>query len=130
DVASIERALAATRQRLKRLAAREAALARVTGPDAAAAHDREARERLAREQAAARAEQARLRDARTAATRTEAGLRGEFGVFTDPRNGIERLDDRTPILLMPVRLETRFKTVATPGGAAPAPPPRVALHPD
>ncbi len=32
-----------------------------------------------------------------------------FGRFSDPRENIGRLDDRIPILLFPVRLETRFK---------------------
>jgi hypothetical protein len=33
----------------------------------------------------------------------------DFAVFTDPRKGIAELSDTTPILMMPVRLETRFK---------------------
>lgn len=43
-----------------------------------------------------------------------------FGVFTDPRTGIGRLNDATPILLMPVRLETRFKTIPIVGNRAAA----------
>lgn len=35
----------------------------------------------------------------------------DFSVFLDPTKNIERLDDRYPILLMPVRIETRFKQV-------------------
>lgn len=34
-----------------------------------------------------------------------------FSVFTDPVQGIENLDDDTPIVLFPLRLETRFKTI-------------------
>ncbi len=37
------------------------------------------------------------------------GWSSEFAVFTDPLNGIGRFDDSVPILMMPVRLETRFK---------------------
>jgi hypothetical protein len=39
-------------------------------------------------------------------------------LFTDPREGIQRLQDGTPILLMPVRLETRFKTFSNIAGIA------------
>ena len=34
---------------------------------------------------------------------------GEFGNFSDPRQGIRNLSDDYPILLFPLRLETRFK---------------------
>jgi len=43
-------------------------------------------------------------------------LAGNFAIFTNPRDGIARLDDRTPILLMPVRLETRFRDLTRSGG--------------
>ncbi len=36
---------------------------------------------------------------------------GQFEAFTDPTKAIENFKDQTPILLMPVRLETRFKRV-------------------
>jgi hypothetical protein len=36
-----------------------------------------------------------------------------ISVFTDPVEGVSRLSDRHPILLMPLRLETRFKTSPT-----------------
>ena len=39
----------------------------------------------------------------------EAGLSARFADFTDPRRNLQRLSDRTPILLMPLRIETRFK---------------------
>ncbi len=45
----------------------------------------------------------------------EAGILAEFTPFTDPREFIGNLNDRYPILLMPVRIETRFKTVAIAG---------------
>ena len=128
--ASIDRALAATRQRLKRIAGRQADLSRVSTPNDDDDRHRETRERLARDKAAAEAEQRRLRASRDEAIRAEAGLRVDFAAFTDPRKGIQQLDDRTPILLMPVRLETRFKTVAVPGAAAPAPQLWVRIYPD
>ena len=37
---------------------------------------------------------------------TEAGLSARFADFTDPRRNLQRLSDRTPILLMPLRIET------------------------
>jgi hypothetical protein len=41
----------------------------------------------------------------------ETGLLTDFGEFADPRQNIQRLDDTHPILLFPVRIETRFKEV-------------------
>jgi hypothetical protein len=44
-----------------------------------------------------------------------ARLRGEafagFERFSDPRNAVGRLDDGIPMLLLPLRIETRFKTI-------------------
>src|SRR5687767_1125915 len=40
-----------------------------------------------------------------------AGLWESFGEFARPRDALRRLPDRHPILLFPLRLETRFKTV-------------------
>jgi hypothetical protein len=44
-----------------------------------------------------------------------ARLRGEafagFEAFSDPRKGVGRLDDGVPLLLLPLRIETRFKTI-------------------
>ncbi|HEX8494999.1 MAG TPA: hypothetical protein VF658_19315 [Pyrinomonadaceae bacterium] len=41
-----------------------------------------------------------------------AGLWGDFSVFLNPKETLRRLEDRYPILLFPLRLETRFKTDA------------------
>lgn len=38
-----------------------------------------------------------------------------FLPFTDPRENIKRLNDRVPILMLPVRIETRFKKINTSG---------------
>lgn len=43
------------------------------------------------------------------ASALELDARQNFRVFTDPRSNIEKLDDAYPFLLLPVRLETRFK---------------------
>lgn len=50
--------------------------------------------------------------ARLSEQRIAEGRQSELFVqFTDPRKNIGRLSDRTPILLMPLRIEIRFKTV-------------------
>ncbi|MEM7372559.1 MAG: hypothetical protein AAF587_28320 [Bacteroidota bacterium] len=46
----------------------------------------------------------------------EAILLAEFYPFSDPRTHMGQLCDRYPILLFPVRLETRFKTIPTDDG--------------
>jgi hypothetical protein len=95
---------AAARERLARVDAALKALSRVRGGEGQGA----ARERLL---ARRREAQAALEKAAAARSRTAAGVLDAtraFAPFTDPREGIGRLDDRIPILMMPVRLETRF----------------------
>lgn len=98
--------LAAAAERLRRIDARATWLDRV----AARGDDRYAAEResvrRARNEAETEAEGLRQRRDRIAGRLGE--LAGEFARFSDPREGISRLDDGVPILLMPVRLETRF----------------------
>ncbi|HLL75088.1 MAG TPA: hypothetical protein VK421_07455 [Pyrinomonadaceae bacterium] len=60
----------------------------------------------------------------------EQELRGaaiwkEFERFADPKEGLRRLEDRHPILLFPLRIETRFKT-----GAQGVPQLWVRVYPD
>jgi hypothetical protein len=62
----------------------------------------------------------RLEAAHAALGHQRAALRGAiaaFAPFSDPRTQVGKLKDGSPCLLFPVRLETRFKTVAGPGGA-------------
>ena len=40
-----------------------------------------------------------------------------FSAFADPVKGAGRLSDSTPIALFPLRIETRYKTIAPVGGA-------------
>lgn len=96
----------------------------------------QAREQLGKARGAAEAAEDRVRRARErvrllgreAASELEAAendlgrLRGAaeelfegFERFTDPREQIGRLQDAFPLLLLPLRLETRFKTLSGPG---------------
>ena len=52
-----------------------------------------------------------------AAVAEENRLVHEFEPFTDPRRELSRLSDDLPILLFPVRIETRFKIVQRAGAA-------------
>src|SRR5262245_6949689 len=99
-----EDAAAAARERLARIDAALQALARVRGGDAQRERLQAERERAQAALAESNATKVRMAAAVLDATRA-------FAAFTDPREGIRRLDDRIPILMMPVRLETRFGPV-------------------
>jgi hypothetical protein len=90
-------------------------------------HDRGEGRNLAQLAAAAK-QTATQRDAAKAAVQKSrsflSDVTGRFAVFTDPRQNLERLSDSAPFLLFPVRIETRFRTIAPqapPGIAVPAP---------
>ena len=111
---SAARELAAAREQLKRIAALETALDRVF--NARNPQHVETRNRLREDKASAQARAKRTQEARAAELAAEARVLDGFSAFTDPRDGIAHLNDLTPILLMPVRLETRFKQVGVPDG--------------
>jgi len=72
---------------------------------------------LAREsvQRGKREPQGRLRELEQEAARLKergAGLWDQFAAFSDPREALQRMSDRTPILMFPLRIETRFKQTA------------------
>jgi hypothetical protein len=99
---------AAERQRA--LAAELARLDRTLDP-----HDREGEAERAKvaaglEQATAAA--AGARDAAVRAAEAAAGALVGFETFTDPRRNAGLLDDGIPFALLPVRIETRFMSVA------------------
>ena len=107
--------VARTVQALKRLATERTALDR-----RADAHSDEAtgrRKALEAREKELRATLDSARERRRALDSAALDLSGRFAAFTDPRKGINRLDDDTPLLLMPLRLETRFKRSAPPGAA-------------
>jgi hypothetical protein len=56
-------------------------------------------------------EKQQLQDVITRLKGLESTALGNFSKFSDPRENIQRLDDSHPILLFPLRIETRFKTV-------------------
>ena len=108
--------LASARHRLRRISSKLAALDRVFNQDN---RDLVAeRRRLLAEQERTAAEIETLRGRDADARGIEAELAGNFAKFTDPRDGIARLSDSVPILMMPVRLETRFKDVRSAEGGA------------
>ena len=121
-------ALAGAREQLRRVEARQQELARVF--DAGVPAQVAERERLEAEKRRVEAELKRLGDARVEAAARESSLRSEFAEFSDPRTAASQLNDATPILLMPIRLETRFKDVQLSGAAAPTPQLWVRIYPD
>jgi hypothetical protein len=70
-------------------------------------------DRLAGQIAALEREIDRHRATLATTVEAEAGIFTRFSDFTDPRRNLQRLSDRTPILLMPLRIETRFKVIGT-----------------
>ena len=59
----------------------------------------------------ARAEETRQREAVHARSKQVAENERAFAKLADPRDAIARLSGETPILLLPVRLETRFRRI-------------------
>ncbi|NPC52601.1 hypothetical protein HPC50_36690, partial [Corallococcus exiguus] len=117
-------AVANARDRLARLEARRARVQRAgDGQGVSRGRDPESeRARAAKD----------LEDARAGlgqAQAREAAAVGRFGAVSDPRSAAGQWDDGLPILLFPVRLETRFKTAAAPGESAP-PELWVRIYPD
>jgi hypothetical protein len=110
-------ALAAAQERLKSIDAQIADLSRALSPNNAQQSAQLAQLQQNRTQAQTGLKQ--LSDAQAAALANEATLVQSFAGFSDPRQGIQQLNDSTPILMMPVRVETRFKTLSVAGAAAP-----------
>ncbi len=102
------RALGVERAKLVALRAEAASLARRLDRESPAQRKRQGA--LARAIADSETRVEALGKARASARDTLAGIYGRFEPVTDPRKAITALDARFPILLFPVRLETRFVT--------------------
>jgi hypothetical protein len=98
------------REQVKKIEAEQAALDRVFNPDDPG-HQKE-RERLNSRLERASASFKDREEKYQAARKAESGLFTEFFPFSDPREQMTRLSDDFPFLLLPVRIETRFKTIA------------------
>lgn len=115
-------------EQVRRLRREKARFERVFNPE-----DGQHRERMA-------ALDARIERAEATLERRRAGLAEiadavaatfeRFQPLTDPREMIGQLKDSYPILLLPLRLETRFKMVTQPGTPAPRPQLWVRAYPD
>ncbi|CAH1693789.1 conserved hypothetical protein [Hyphomicrobiales bacterium] len=108
--------IAALRARLKRLEDEDAAAARRFNPRDEA--DLAARARRAADIRRLASELSALREREKIALTDEIRIRTDFADFTDPRRGIANLGDATPILMMPIRLETRFKPARETGAGS------------
>jgi hypothetical protein len=122
--AAADSGIAAAREQLKHLAAQQAALDR--GFNANDPNAVEQRDELAKQIATAKGTLDEQQSARAKALTGEVAVLGQWAAFTDPQKGIAQLSDGTPILMMPVRLETRFKNV--PMADAPGRPGAVAVE--
>ncbi len=119
----------AAKERLKRIEAQQAALERVFDPENPT-HAAE-RERLEDERARANESLKQSQDAQAEAGIFEGEIFENFAPLTDdPHEAIVRMNDDFPILLLPVRLETRFKSVTTPGDDVSRPQLWVRIYPD
>jgi len=59
----------------------------------------------------ARAEAGKLKEEQAKKERARVTAQDRFSAFTDPIAGVSRFADSTPIVLFPLRLETRYRTV-------------------
>jgi hypothetical protein len=94
-------------QALRRIEAEQAQLDRVFN-----ARNREhviRREQLEEARRNSEAKTRRLRESLPGLRGVEAGVLEEFGRVSDPRELINRLNDNFPFLMLPVRMETRWK---------------------
>jgi hypothetical protein len=114
--ASLARQALAAAEQVKKTEQRLRAFDRRARPDDQAA--RGERERLLGLQRAQHAHVERLRETIARADAVLGGVWREFLPFTDPRANVRLLDDRTPILLLPLRLETRFQQVQGDAGTS------------
>ena len=101
-------------ERLRRLRRRRREVERRAADDAAGS-ELAALARDERELSRQAADLGRLRDE---AERLVLDHEIRFEAFSDPRENLARLDDRYPILLFPVRIETRFKQLERADGPA------------
>jgi hypothetical protein len=99
-------------EKARRLAQAMAATERSAGRDSDAWLSLQRQHAAARQDVTGRT--ARLQEVLAA----REGLLQDFRRFTDPRENLVLLPDTDPILLFPVRLETRFKVLRDPDGSA------------
>ena len=121
--------LAGAREQLRRVEARQQELARVFDAWRASAGRRARAPRGGERARRSRAEAVGRRKRRGGQTRSLVARRVRR-VLAIPAPLPRQLNDTTPILLMPVRLETRFKEVQLPGAAAATPQLWVRIYPD
>jgi hypothetical protein len=107
DRESLELELFAAREKLARIQREKQQQARVSP---------ERQPELEKEERATQSRIARVTASLTKAKQLEAAGLEQFIGFTDPRTNLAQLSDRTPILLVPLRIETRFKTIVTEAG--------------
>lgn len=107
-------ALVAERERLRRL--EDAALELTRRFDRRNPEHQRRRDEVERSLAGSRARASELAAAKESALAGLADLRSRLEPLTDPRRAIGAMDARYPVLLFPVRLETRFVTRARAGG--------------
>src|SRR4249920_453690 len=108
EVASVQAAARAEQAQAALDAAVRRRRGRQEGGDYGAIAELEASAR----KAAAERDAARGRLGETKASLAAAAV--QFADFSDPRQNIGRLNDASPFLLFPVRIETRFKTIGGP----------------
>lgn len=128
QIDAADAAIANARERLKKIEAAQAALERISNPKDERTNQQ--RRALEQEKQAVQKDLAHYESVRGEDLAQQAAVLKDWTRFTDPREGIQKLQDETPILLMPVRLETRFKTSSAPGLAAQAPQLWVRIYPD
>jgi hypothetical protein len=124
--------LAVLREQLRNLQQQIADLRRVTDP-----RERQRLAALEKQAAALTQEIDRQRKTVAGLKAGASDLLGQLTAFADPTKQIEQLNDAFPILLFPVRLETRFHQPESPGRigviaavAAPAPQLWIRIYPD
>ncbi len=107
DKSAAQQKLFESQEKVKQLQAQQEQLQRAYDPQNQ--NDQQRMEQLQQRLSAANGDAVKARFEHERISQLEQGIFNRFGELTDPRKQIINLDDQYPILMMPLRIETRWR---------------------